>query len=274
MKQYISLLFALVICSPLFGQTGYYGNRSSLAFEYGLAPSVKMKSKIRNVQGDSILVRSARLVNSSYGLSYNRIINNKLSLGVGYGYSNVKVSTNGLTFGNQEFFTASPTASYHNFALKLKYFRFGNINPVGKYIGFILEGGRTRFRMNDYGYILDQNIVSSSRTKSKYDIISFVQTNDSLSVDKFNTYFLKFAMGRNIPINKQTYVSLETSFNAVGVAYSKSYGYQFSRVQDLLDDMRLYPGDPSKNNRNFTTVMNSVFSYRRFVFNVGFHYTF
>ncbi len=273
MKKYALTLLGLIIVGGSFAQTGYYGFQNSFGVSISEAPSLRYKIKMKEEGSNTILKKSLRIANTSFHVNYNRVIHNKLGLGVGYTYSNVRLLADRVaTFGAVRLIEDIKTP-YHGVTLKLKYFRFGNVNPVGKFIGFALEYGQSKLDVLEYTGAANYELLESSRYATKYNAFDFQTHNDTISVDRFNTYFVKVLFGRNIPLTKNLFFSFEGSFNLVGLSILNGTR-NFSGLGDILGSRSINANPLSSSNTNYALVSDSIFAYKRLMLNFGIHFAF
>jgi len=275
MKKCIVLIFGLLLNYLTFGQTGYYGALNSLELKYGAGLSLRSKYKLKVKDNDTTLTKSPQYVNPSFGINYNRVINNKFSIILGYNYAKIGILAKDLNSPTGRQLIETYKAPYHGLAFEFRWFRRGNINPVGKYMGFAIELGQSKFDLNDYNYFDNQTLIASGLLKSEYIVTDRQDNINPIVISPVRNFFIKGIIGRNFQINKQMFYSVNATYNFLGVSTFQGlrevsfFPLESNRNRDLDDD-----DDFRSLINNFNTVASSIFSSKRMVINLGVHYTF
>ncbi|MFK8039409.1 MAG: hypothetical protein AB8B74_14035 [Crocinitomicaceae bacterium] len=295
MLKYITFLIFAFVCSTfnVEGQTGLFGSKNGIEFSYSLAPSIKRK-KVLITQ--NAVDTKLRIVNQSFDLTYKRIISNKLSVTVGYGFAKIRsIGSNILqdnvpeiiTFYDEfsgEFRTGEFTRSYSwNFvepkfaynALTIGIDSYDNnsINPLGFFWGVDVELGRINASFD--------NILVYNSSVSGGPFQFFSQDDNSvreLSLDsnsrRYSSASLRGHLGKNIIITRNLMLNLNMSANLLSIITGNGEMRSSSSFLDIwATDERIYLSN-RKESSLIENAYASLLSYKRFNLGIGLCYYF
>lgn len=266
MKQVI-LIASFIIASFSFGQTGYFGSKNVISLNYIGAPAFATTSNLSNYNSpnDYTLKSGYKFQSPSYRLEYDRILNDKFSIGVGYTFSSVRVRTT-------RYFYTTPFGGFdekpidniklfnHSVNFNFKVARGGGINPVGKYWGAEIVLGRAGYRQN--------------------------KLIDDFDPPAMNSLLINAFIGRTFAITNSLFLSLEGRLNVLG--FTSDGRYIGSNIYALAEDyafdilfatslpftgaQEIYSDSQGQDVSNTRRLSRAIFEYNYIAFKVGIHY--
>ena len=193
-------------------QGGFFGNYNSFELTAMGVPSNKKYLKIN----DDYTVRTSRIANLSYSANYGRVVTNKLQICFNYRYTSGKmvvdevfflvldsiVNPSGYTTYNHQTynFLESPKFTNHSGGLEFRYYRYGSLAPVGKYISFGLQIGQSTINPGQdyyFGKNIDFTKVSMFRSRAE---IGELRAETIVPELKIPTVFFTIGVGRRYPL--------------------------------------------------------------------------
>ena len=265
MKSQI-LIALLFLTGASFGQTGYFGAKNIISLNYIGAPSFATTSNISSyVNEDVYHIRGGHKFQSpSYRIEYDRILNDKFSIGLGYTFSSVRVRTSSYSyindFGGFENKEIDNIKLFnHSINLNFKVARGGGVNPVGKYWGAEVVLGRAGYRQN--------------------------KLIDNFNPPGMNSLLINGFIGRTFAITNSLFFSLEGRLNVLGFTSNGRYiGFNLYALAedyafDILDlgipftgAQEIYSEDNGQDRINTRHLSRAIFEYNYIAFKVGVHY--
>lgn len=267
MKKLV-LIIAILSVGFVNAQTGYFGSKNIISLNYIGAPAFATTWKTSNFTSvdDYDLKSGYKIQSPSYRLTYDHILNDKISVGLGYTFSNVRVrTTNYFYLDSLGGFDSRPISNIHMFnhsaSLNIKVARGGGINPVGKYWGAEIVFGRASYRDNPL-------------------------LND-FDPPGMNSLFINGFIGRTFALTNSLFLSLEGRINVLG--FTSNGRYIGSNVWALAEDyatsllfyefpstgnQEVYSDNQGQDRINTRRMSRALFEYNYIAFKVGVHYAF
>ena len=267
MKQGL-LVFALICTGFLYSQTGYFGSKNVFSLSYIGAPSFARIYDLDTYTNDwdYTLKSGYKIQSPSYRLNYDRILTDKISIGLGYTFSNVRLRTKHFHYNNIVGTSTSRKIDNirlfnHSMSFNIKFARSGSISPVGRYWGAELVLGNANYRNN--------------------------KLIDEFTIGAIQSMFLNVFIGRTFTISNSLFFSLEGRFNLLGFAYSgyetifsllsldRNYGdiYHYGEYPNT-GELILYSNNQNKQAINANNMSNAIFEYNYLALKFGVHYAF
>ncbi len=267
MKKLV-LLIAILSVGFVNAQTGYFGSKNIISLNYIGAPALATTWKTSNFTSlnDYELKSGFKIQSPSNRLTFDHILNDKISIGLGYTFSNVRVRTTNYFFlDSLGGFDSRPISNIHMFnhsaSLNIKVARGGCINPVGKYWGAEIVFGRASYRDNPLLPNFDP--------------------------PGMNSLFINGFIGRTFALTNSLFLSLEGRINVLGFTSNGRYigSNVWALAEDYATDILLYSfpntgnqevySDNQGQDRNNTRRLSrALFEYNYIAFKVGVHYAF
>ena len=209
MKKGIILL--LFICSSIAGsaQTGYLGDLNAVEFKISMTPSRDRKNKIVDVDGEDYLYSSLRYALPSYQLNIARTVARRIELSAGFEFAAMSLYADEVKTETSSNYIMLDNLKANRFGanFELRFYRKGCFSPIGKYVGFSLNFGKSNVKtvdgltygstgnsLSDGGYFSSSNFFTRKReigtTATELDLIRASSTYTAL----------RFTIGRNYPL--------------------------------------------------------------------------
>jgi hypothetical protein len=247
----MKILFTIILAiftNISIGQSGFLGSRTN--FQINMCNSLTpltLKGRTTSVTR----YKETRLnLNTSFAFTVNRVINDKIQLGIGYRYAPMVLFSKNIyteiqdpnnpnnpnIFVNAEAKITNKLRVNHQSAIiNLRYFSNG-ISPIGKGIGLDIEVGRTSIDRLEVDYNTGYEQISSSNgsgllsdllnsvlpfstngtSKKKYLLNETEDYVDStttlLGKSAVNSFVLKGYLGRTIPVSKKIGIDISFTF--------------------------------------------------------------
>jgi hypothetical protein len=268
------LIIVLPICS--FSQSGYLGSKLNVQFNIDASPTPLSKKVKRTSK--SRYSHSPYYLNPSYKLSINKVLNDKIQLGLGYKFTGVNLFSTAIknieieNIGNQNIIDIQSgqivnrlKVKHHSFTFSLRKFSEG-ISPIGKSFGVDIELGTARGDKLEIEYSTENTTLNQSLLKDTYKITNGVNTLNYNQLDYVvNTILLKGYIGRTIPVSKKIAIDLSLSFPLLRLLLfnnSKEFGILLEN-----DDLNF-----SNKSKVSSAIAYSISKYNGVTFSTGLKY--
>lgn len=289
MKRLLCIaVIAISHVSFVNAQTTYFGKVNSVEIRYNAAPSLKPKIAIDGIGQDQMAVQKRRIVNSSYALRLNRILNNKVSLSLGFELAGIRSITSEIeeykfpenqNLGTVTHYFIEPNINYRGFSVGLNFFGASGINPLGIRGGITLEYGSM---ISDYSEL---TVFETGNFDTELKNI----VGDSLRVEDFSKYqstkvnvvAFRWNIGKNFVLSRKMLLKFDLSSNLFTFfpgnkvsSYDRfeviDNSFSFSYYQDRRYDLE----NRSFREQEFKGFRRSYLSYKRLTLSLGLSYFF
>lgn len=236
MKILFTIILA-ILTNISIGQSGYLGSKTN--FQINMSNSLTPLA-LKGKQKKDLTYKETRInFNSSYAFIINRVINDKLQVGIGYRFAPMVMFSSSIWTDVQDPYnpnlytetlakiTNKLKVNHHSGILNLRLFTNG-ISPIGKGIGIDFEYGRTSISQLDIEYTSGYQLLPSSnltgfisdflpfsiKPKKKYELNELENSVDSTTTligsSVVNSFVFKGYIGRTIPVSKK--IGIDVSF--------------------------------------------------------------
>ncbi|NOQ76061.1 MAG: hypothetical protein GQ574_28905 [Crocinitomix sp.] len=251
----------LLIIVPLvnFAQGGYLGAKNSFEIEFCNVPSIKTSFELNHKK--NYTKTTNRFAYTSFAINYSRVIDKNVEVTFRYRYArasapffgSVFLKTDSIYIENEPLqashtklnFLEDPKTNLHFYSFDFKYFRYGSIAPLGKYIGLELEFGFGKFLTTDDIYVGKGDVAKFDNfliKKKEVIELETVHVPNDINGKITGVYML---VGRTYPINdfllfsvgmKFPFLSTVVTQNSydLGQGAQKASGYSF-RINSTFD---------------------------------------
>lgn len=274
-------LLILSILLPLhsFSQSGYLGSKTNIQLNItnSITP-LKYKGKLID---ESNYKETNLNLNTSYALTVNRVLNDNIQIGIGYGYAPMVLFTNLIkvevqnpnnpnTFQNTNArILSSKRVDHHSFIFNFRNYKHG-ISPVGKGWGIDIAYGRTSVNELDIDYTTGESITTNGIFTKHYLIENTASNyiNSSVTLPgnlKANSFVIKGYLGRTIPVSKKIGIDLSLSIPILRVLMLNDQ----TKIAYLVTEKRELSNSVFNNNQ---AIAYAIRKYNGFSFNIGVKY--
>jgi hypothetical protein len=270
-SRIVIFLFSFLPVFAVAQPSGFLGSRNAVELKYNAVPSTRFHSQIVN----NLVSTRIKFVNSSYSLSYSRVLSRNIELTAGYHLARINFTTYGFYRHQEPFFgwgdrymAQDAQAMYHGGAVALNFYRFGSLSPVGKFIGLVLSTGVTKVD-DETTFITAERGYANGKGTFHYRY----EMQDSLLVAfpkeaKIKSTVFKLRIGRNYPLTKNLLLTVGMTapvFSFYKVGNFGYFGFELNGANSFsLDDADLYRLYPAR----------SIRAYHLLQFDIGLRFAF
>jgi hypothetical protein len=270
------ILIFIIMLAPVAAflqPSGFLGALNSIELKYNAVPSTRFHSQII---GNLVSTR-IKFVNSSYSVSYSRVLSRNIEITAGYQVANIGFTTYGLyrdaepgfDMGwNDRYMAQDANAVYHGGMLALNFYRFGSLSPVGKYVSLVFASGvttvdeETTFIIGERGYFGGGGIFYHRYELQDSTQVAFPEET------KIKSTFFKLRMGRNYPLTKNLMLTVGMTapvFSRYVIGSLSYFGFNLGDENNFeLDDDNFYRQYPAR----------SIRAYHLLQFDIGLRFAF
>ena len=291
-RVFLLLFIVFSVNQKLKAQTGYFGKYNSIELSVNAAPSIKKRRVLKSNAEIDYIKTKFRIFNSTYAIKYNRIINNKISLYLGFERGAMKSFNGSIIYNapidetqpNKELVITDkylePVITYSGVTLGINFFGFEGINPIGIRGGFSFEYGTLK---SDYSAMtvfytsyFDPNTYQNTYNES----IREINYNDLIS-NKLSVFSMRLNIGKNIIITRKLLLKIDGSIKLLN--HYKDNSFQLERIVDAIGNGLTfgYKGQytydltgTSFDKLEFENYRRTFNAYKRLVLSVGLCYAF
>lgn len=278
--KYLLKIFLIILPLTSLSQSGYLGSKTNIHFNISNALT---PFQYKGKQIDETNYKRTNLnLNSSFALTVNRVLNDRVQIGLGYRYTPMYLFSNTVDINipyptDPNFFTERKAFIMNgiridNHSLVFNFRKFKNgISPIGKSWGFDIEYGKASITDITVDYATNVTETSTGYFNDRYAINTTAEDFIKGTVtypgeSKVNSFVLKGYIGRTIPVSSKIGIDLSLSMpllrilkfnNEFGIAYLNS-----PRTQTISNSTQ----------SNTSSIAYAIRKYNGFSLNIGVKY--
>ncbi|MGV6860970.1 MAG: hypothetical protein ACWA41_04310 [Putridiphycobacter sp.] len=283
MKLILKIIFVLGIATSTSAQSGYLGSTINVggSVDYNMhLLTIFGKRRIYDEVDYSSNIAKFRKHYQSWQLNINanKVINDKIQLGLNYGYQKFGVA--GYTFVTEptlfsyqsEYKALTPiTITNSTFSFNFRKY-FQGIAPLGKFWGIDLIGGFAKSdNIEEIEFAYGYSYFTENLLDSKFKIDSSGTQSINLQ-GNVNAFILKFTYGQTIPVTEKLGIDISLRIPILRLYFAESSPL-FSTSQRYSEYFYIYENSFDNNKEGINNlIINSYKKAQGFSLNFGIKY--